>query len=103
MARITSALAESIDVLVTDLQMCVRYYESIFSGKAIDRVIFVGGESRHVLLCQSVAQRLDLPATLGDPLARLVKDNGTKVNFDFRTPQPGWAIAVGLGLGIASE
>ncbi len=94
------ALAESVEILATELELCVRYYESIFNGKTIDRMIFVGGESKHVTICQTLAQRLNLPATLGDPLGRLHKDQKTSCAIDLRQPQPGWAIAVGLGLGI---
>ena len=102
-AKVKAAIEEALETLVLDLQLCVRYYESIFPGKSVERAIFVGGESRHVALCQAVAKRLCLPATLGDPLARLVKDGQTKVKFDMRQPQPGWAIAVGLGMGITSD
>lgn len=98
-AKIAAALEEPIEMLSAELQMCVGYYESIFPGKSVDRAIFVGGESRQVSLCQFLAQRLALPATLGDPLARLVKDDKTQCALDFRQPQPGWAIAVGLGVG----
>jgi len=101
--KVKTALVDSIDTLVVDLQMCVRYYESIFPSRSIDRVIFVGGESRHIALCQDIAQRLDLPAILGDPLSRLVKDDSVKVGVDTGSPQPGWAIAVGLAMGIAAE
>jgi hypothetical protein len=55
------------------------------------------------LLCQVIAQRLGLPATLGDPLARLSKDAKTNSNLDFRMPQPAWAIAVGLSAGVSEE
>ncbi len=100
--RVMKAVQPSIDTLVTELQMCVRYYESIFPGRMVDRVIFVGGESRHISMCQKIAQQLGLPATLGDPLARLLKDGVTQTKVDLRQPQPGWAIAVGLGVGVSS-
>lgn len=102
-ARIQAAIAEPLETLVSELELCVRYYESIFPGKNIHRIIFVGGESRHLGVCQKVAQRLGIAATLGDPLARLSRDEKTKCDFDLRTPQPGWAVAVGLGLGITGE
>ncbi len=101
--RIVAALQEPTEILMTELQLCVRYYESIFPGKQIDRLIFVGGESRHVALCQTIAERLGLPATLGDPIARLLKDDQSKCSIDMRQPQPGWAVAVGLAVGIGGE
>jgi type IV pilus assembly protein PilM len=99
--KVNKAIAAPLDSLVAELQCCVRYYESIFPGRVIDRAIFVGGESRHVVLCQSIAQRLGVPATLGDPLARLSKDGVARTAVDLRQPQPGWAIAVGLGIGLS--
>jgi Tfp pilus assembly PilM family ATPase len=95
------AIVEPLETLISELELCVRYYESIFPGKVVDRAIFVGGESRHVALCQAIAQRLGVPATLGDPLARLQKDGVAKTSVDLRQPQPGWAIAVGLGIGLS--
>lgn len=103
LAKIVTALEEPIDTLVSELELCVRYYESIHTGKQIDRVIFVGGERRHVSLCQKIAQRIGLPATLGDPMARLLKDSHCHSKVEMRVPQPGWAIAVGLGLGVKGE
>ncbi|HUO10609.1 MAG TPA: pilus assembly protein PilM [Phycisphaerae bacterium] len=103
MNDVKAALAEPLAQLVTDLQMCLRYYESIFPGRSVDRAIFIGGESRHVANCQAIAQRLGVPATLGDPLARLVKDEVAKTTVDLRQPQPGWAIAAGLGIGLVPQ
>lgn len=100
---IQDSLQSLIATLANELEMCVRYYESIFHGKLVDRMIFVGGESKYLTICQTLAQRLNLPATLGDPLARLHKDSKTTCAIDLRQPQPGWAIAVGLGLGIHEE
>jgi type IV pilus assembly protein PilM len=88
--------------LINELWMCTRYYEGIFPGRAVDRAIFVGGESRHIPMCQKIAQSLGLPSTLGDPLARLMKDGAAQTSVDLRQPQPGWAIAVGLAMGLSS-
>ncbi len=101
--KVAQAVGPGVETLIGDLQLCARYYESIFSGRNVDRVIFVGGESRHVGMCQKIAQGLGLPATLGDPLARLMKDGVTQTSVDLRQPQPGWAIAVGLGIGLSTN
>jgi type IV pilus assembly protein PilM len=100
-AKVQEATAGALETLMGELQLCMRYYESIYPGRVVDRAIFVGGESRHVPTCQKIAQRLGVPATLGDPLARLIKDNVDAGNVDVRQPQPGWAIAVGLAIGLA--
>ncbi len=92
-------LREALDTLTDEIQMCLRYYEGLFPGKRVGRVIFVGGESRHVAFCQHVAKALKTPAHVADPMARLVRTKNeilTGVKFD--EAQPGWAVPVGLCL-----
>lgn len=99
--KVAQATGELIETMISELQLCIRYYEGIFPGKTVDRAIFVGGEARHIPNCQRIAQKLNLPSTLGDPLARLVKDGVTQTSVDLRQPQPGWATAVGLATGLS--
>jgi Tfp pilus assembly PilM family ATPase len=101
-AKVAEATAEALEKLASELLLCMRYYESIFPGRVVDRAIFVGGEARHIPICQNIARRLSLPATLGDPLVRLLKDGTSQSSLDLRQPQPGWAIAVGLATGAAT-
>jgi type IV pilus assembly protein PilM len=100
-SKVAESVEDSLQTLISELQLCVRYYESIFPGRVVDRAIFIGGESRHIPMCQRIAQKLGLPSTLGDPLARLQKDGVAQTSVDLRQPQPGWAIAVGLSLGLS--
>jgi len=101
--KMAAALDDTITAMVSDLMMCIRYYESIFPERHVDRIVFVGGESRHMALCREIAEKLELPALLGDPMARLFKDEKTKCGVEHGQPQPGWAVAVGLGMGIANN
>ncbi len=92
-------LAEPLEQLVDEVAMCIRYYETIFPGKKVNRAIFFGGEARHRALCQHVARALRLPAQVADPLARISRTGGEKLTgVDLTTPQPGWTVAVGLAL-----
>lgn len=90
-------LTEQLDAIADELLMCARYHASLFPGRAIDRIIFLGGESRHVALCQHIARALRLPAQLGDPLARLMRGESPRLP-DMTTGrcQPGWAVVTGL-------
>jgi type IV pilus assembly protein PilM len=101
--KVAAATAGAQESLAGELLLCLRYYEGIFPGRTVDRAIFVGGESRHIPMCQKIAQKLGLPATLGDPLARLIKDNTTTTSVDIRLPQPGWSIVTGLAIGLAGS
>ncbi|MHC4715594.1 MAG: pilus assembly protein PilM, partial [Planctomycetota bacterium] len=89
---------------VTDeIAQCLRYYESIFVNRAIDRIIFVGGQAHNNRLCRCIAERLNLPAQVGDPMAGIKRMDGRDwpAQMDTREPQPAWAVAVGLSLGAS--
>lgn len=95
-------LREQLEVLTEEMSMCLRYHDGAFAGRRVSRAIFVGGESRHTALCQHVARAMRLPAHVADPLARLnrppVDAPTISPLVDLSQPQPGWAVAVGLGL-----
>lgn len=90
----------AMEVLIDELQMCVRYYRSAFPSRSIEKLVFLGGESHHVATCQSIAKALRIVAQLGDPLARVVKSTGGGVaeGVDLNRSQPGWAVPMGLCL-----
>ncbi|MFB3891851.1 MAG: type IV pilus assembly protein PilM [Phycisphaerae bacterium] len=90
-------------VMADELTQCLRYYESVFRNQSVERAIFVGGQAYDKRLCQTLAQKLNLPAQVGDPLVRVgrVEGAGLDIGLDRREPQPNWAVAVGLSLGAA--
>lgn len=92
--------AETLDCLIDELQLSVRYHQSLFPGRQIEKLIFLGGEARNVATCQKIARALRIGAQLGDPFARLLRVNqaGPSVGVDVEQPQPGWAVPVGLCL-----
>lgn len=95
-------LREPLETLTDDIAMCMRYYDSIFPGRRLDRAIFVGGEARHRGLCQHVARVLRLPAQIADPMARVARTGTEQVHgVNFRETQPGWAAAIGVCLAPA--
>ena len=93
-------LDETIKEIADEMTQCLRYYESIFRHRSVERAIFVGGQAYDKRLCQAIAQKVNLPAQIGDPLVRIRRAKGaTAGNLDWRQPQPAWAVAVGLSLG----
>lgn len=94
----------ALDQLAAELTKCLRYYEAVFRNQSVERAIFVGGGAYDKRLCQMLAQRLNLPAQVGDPLVRIkrVEGAGLGIGLDRREPQPDWAVAVGLSLGAAA-
>lgn len=89
---------ETFDCLVDELHLCIGYHAAMFPNRPIDRLVFLGGTSAHTELCRRIARLLRLPAQLGDPLARVGRTRMGRppVGVDFRQPQPGWAVPLGL-------
>jgi Tfp pilus assembly PilM family ATPase len=92
-------LDEPLEILIDEVQVCLRYHASQFPGRKIDRAVFVGGESRHRGLCQHIARGLRLPAQTADPLAWIARTGlEPAIGVDMKQPQPGWAVPIGLCL-----
>ena len=90
-------MLELLDVLGDEISMSIRYHKGLFPDAAIERLIFLGGESRQIWLCRHLTRQLGLPAQLGDPLSRFHPAVGLETpGLDLGEPQPGWAVACGL-------
>jgi type IV pilus assembly protein PilM len=102
---VRNACQHPLDRLVEELDLCRRYYETTFPERPVDRALFVGGEARQRSLCQYLAGELGLPAQVGDPLARMSRNNdiAPETGIDRRESQPAWAVAIGLSLGSPAE
>lgn len=96
-ASVGDIAREAVESLADEIAMCTRYHSALFRERRVDRVIFVGGESRDVGLCQWLASRLRLPAKGADPLARFMASTPAPAGLpDPGLPHPGWAVACGL-------
>ncbi len=92
-------LSEPAEILTDEVSMCLRYHRALFPDEPVRRVVFVGGESRHLALCEHIARALRLPAEIADPMARVArtgKEPSTGLHID--EPQPGWAVPLGMCL-----
>ena len=99
MTRTGTDLTEPLEILTDEVQMCVRYYNGMCPQRKIERVAFLGGESRQIALCTHIAKRLNLPAQIADPLARVTRTgNEPCIGTDLSGSQPGWSVALGLCL-----
>jgi Tfp pilus assembly PilM family ATPase len=96
-AELYHLLDGPLERLSQELTQCMRYYDSVFRNHAVERVIFIGGQAYDKRFCQAVAQRLNLPAQIGDPLLRVNRAAGA--GLEGNRPRPDWAVAVGLSLG----
>ncbi|RMH26788.1 MAG: hypothetical protein D6693_06570 [Planctomycetota bacterium] len=95
--ELAEPLRDTLDAMAAEVSMCVRYYERHFGDAPVGRCVFVGGEARDASLCRRLAERLRLPAQIGDPMS-CVKRSGKEPTrgVDFSAPQPGWAAPFGL-------
>ena len=98
---IYAAVTGAVESLVDEVTKCLRYFESTVPLNRVARVVFLGGLALDKRLCQMMAQRLDLPAQIGDPLAGIARADGVELSYglDRRRAHPAWAVAVGLSLG----
>ncbi|MFW6155329.1 MAG: pilus assembly protein PilM [Planctomycetota bacterium] len=92
------AITGPLGTLAQELTNCLRYYDSVFANRAVERTVFLGGQAHDTTLCQALAQRLRLPAQIGNPLKQIEIDSGVTVDGSC----PEWAVCVGLGLGGAA-
>lgn len=94
-------LSAKIGEIAGQMTHCLQYCESSFSSQAIDRMIFVGGQANNKRFCQCIAERLNLPAQVGNPMAgvKMASNASRAPGVDARQPQPSWAVAIGLSLG----
>ncbi len=99
--RLYDAMGPALASMGDEISRSLRYYESVFPSKLVERAVFLGGQALDRRFCQRMAQRLNLPAQIGDPLARIRSAESAEAAYqlDRRHPQPAWAVAVGLSLG----
>ncbi|MCC5824354.1 MAG: hypothetical protein LAT64_12100 [Phycisphaerales bacterium] len=92
-------LSEPMEILADETSMCLRYHRALFPDRPVEKVVFLGGESRQRLVCEHLARSLRLAAQSVDPLARLARSGKVPCEgVDVSAPQPGWATAVGMCL-----
>lgn len=90
--------SDTIESLIDELRLSIRYYQGIFPDRPIQKLLFLGGESKDTALCQAVAKSVQLAAQLGDPFAGIDTSAGPSVSSppDADGPEPGWAVPLGL-------
>ena len=91
-------LTPSVEQLTDEIAMSIRYHQALFPGRAINRTVFVGGGSNDTELCRHVAKKLRVAAQVADPLSTFETPAYETPGVDLLTPQPGWALPLGLCL-----
>ncbi len=92
-------LSEPLEIMCDEISICLRYHHALFPSARVERVVFVGGQSRHQPVCEHIARTLKLEAQVLDPMACLARAGRVPTSgIDLHTPQPGWASVVGGAL-----
>ncbi len=89
---------DTVESLVDELRLSTRYYNSIFPDRPIQKLVFLGGESQDVTMCQSVARSVRMAAQLGDPFEGVDTQDSPAASGGVEPgrPMPGWAVPLGL-------
>lgn len=100
----TATRDEVTETITDELRLCFRHHAGRHPEVPIARVVFYGGEALRNDLCQQVARALGVAGQLGDPFARFYAagPESATSGVDLKTPQPGWAVAMGLCLSEAN-
>lgn len=92
---------ESSSKLISETEACCRYFETFSRGQQVGRLVFFSGCSVDEAICEEVsqlAQRLQIPAQIGDVLAAVEIASSCDIAVDRRGCQIDWAIAFGLSI-----
>ena len=88
--------SELLESMADELSLCMRYHSAVFNGRRVERLIFLGGESRSTDLCRGLARSLNISAQLGDPMARYASGPNDSMLPEPGHVSPAWAVACGL-------
>ncbi len=88
----------TVESLIDELRLSIRYYHSVFPERPIQQLVFLGGESQDVKMCQLIARSVRIAARLGDPFAGVdtLDYQGRSGGIESYKPMPGWAVPLGL-------
>lgn len=87
--------------LLSEADACCRYFESFSHSQKVERLVLFSGRSAEEIVCERVsrlAERLQIPAQIGDVLAAVEIGSGCDITVDRRGCQVDWGIAFGLSL-----
>lgn len=92
---------EMVTRLMSEIDACCRYFESIYSEIHVERLVFFSGRSINESVCEKIselAQRIHVPAQIGDVLAAVDTDENKHFGVDRRGSEVDWSLAFGLSL-----
>ena len=92
---------QMVQRLFSEIDACIRYFEENGKDLRIERMIFLAGCGTTPALCEKVAelaQRMQVPAQIGDVLNAIEINQGPECLVDRRNSKVDWATTFGLSL-----
>lgn len=92
---------QMVQRLFSEIDACVRYFESTTTTGQIERLLFFTGSGVTPMLCEKVAelaQKMQVPAQIGDVLSAIEINQGPDCLIDRRNSRIDWATTFGLSL-----
>lgn len=91
----------NIDTFTSELNGCVKYYETVCDDSNIQKLLLTSGSSIEPSVCEKVAEiakQMHVPAQIGDVLAAVNISDDIKQQIKNSGQLTGWASAFGLSL-----
>jgi Tfp pilus assembly PilM family ATPase len=95
---------QMVQRLVSEMEACCHYFESVASSQHIERLLFLSGRSVDASFCDKMAEfaaKMQIPAQIGDVLAAVESKESSAV--DRRDSSVDWTTAFGLSLTGADD
>ncbi|MBL7214150.1 MAG: pilus assembly protein PilM [Phycisphaerae bacterium] len=92
---------QMVQRLFSEIDACIRYFETGAGNVQIDRLLFFTGSGVSTTLCEKVAelaQKMQIPAQIGDVLSAVEINQGPTCLIDRRNNRIDWATTFGLSL-----
>ena len=90
---------EMMTRLLPELNACRRFFGSMYKNAQIERTVFLSERAADKNICTAIAERLELPAQMGDCLAAVEIPVGRDgLRIDRRECHVNWAAVFGLSL-----
>jgi Tfp pilus assembly PilM family ATPase len=92
---------QMVQRLFSEIDACVRYFEAASATGQIERLLFFTGSGVGPMLCEKVAevaQKMQIPAQIGDVLSAIEINQGPDCLIDRRNSRIDWATTFGLSL-----
>ena len=91
----------SCDILISEINACVRYFENTHKVDRISRLMFLSGASADQSVCRALAslgREMEIVAQVGDCLEAIRPNPTKKLSFERRGSKIDWSVAFGLSL-----